>query len=144
MCVKGGVWRNLIHNDVNDPSYYEVIDVILREISGTANKNLKKGDQQPNHGIPIFHKGRRKASVNDPTQGAADIPIVAIPFDAIAAATRRKYREEIQSGMYLAYLLVLVITGAVAYYGASKAFTGSHNRRRQRRASKYSSNRPIA
>jgi hypothetical protein len=36
VCVKGGIWNKLIDDEhaVDNPSYYEVIDVILRDISG--------------------------------------------------------------------------------------------------------------
>lgn len=116
--IKGGLMVPVIRNAEDTKSFYEVIDVLLRDVYGmTALKpgtaNRSSGQESSAEARPML--ARRRSSMTNAQSGGE--VITSVPMEAVPSSDRKAYVQSIQRSMKVAYALLAFWFAALLIFG---------------------------
>lgn len=116
--VKGGLLVPVIRNAEDTKSFYEVIDVLLRDVYGMTA--LKPGTASQSKAQEISAEARpmlaRRRSSMTNAQAGGEV-ITSVPMDVVPSSDRKAYVQSIQRSMRVAYALFAFWLIAIFIFG---------------------------
>lgn len=116
--VKGGLLVPVIRNAEDTKSFYEVIDVLLRDVYGMTA--LKPGTASQSKAQEISAEARpmlaRRRSSMTNAQSGGEV-ITSVPMDVVPSSDRKAYVQSIQRSMKVAYVLFAFWLVAILIFG---------------------------